>query len=442
MEMFSDEILIRPSPLLASAARIYIAFSGGLDSTVLLHCAVAQLPINKLRAVHVNHGLSPNSRAWQLHCRDISGQLGIALVTRNVVVSAGGQGVEQAARHARYQCFTELLEPEDVLLMAHHLDDQMETLIYRMLRGSGPRGLAGMPETRRLGHGVLFRPLLGYRRDQLERYAVANSLAWIHDESNDSPAFDRNYLRHHVIPAIERRWPDYRQRLLRTAAQCASAGELIVERAREDLARLDPRQERLGFSLDLEMFSGLSFPRQQNVLREWVASKGMEPMSHSTPGAVFDDLLQAREDASPLVLWPGGEFRRFRGRLYLLPPDVGNSDDSPFHVKALDELCCLSNGFALRFDKCRGEKALRISGTDRVEVRFRRGGERCRPLNRPGSAPLKILFQEYGLEPWLRNRIPLIYVNGDLAAVGDLFVCDGSACEGDEEGVTPVWFLY
>lgn len=432
---------------LSGAPQIYIAYSGGLDSSVLLDAASAELPREKLRAVHINHHLSPNSDYWQEHCRQVCALLAIPFIHHQLRIEATGEGLEQAARRGRYDYFQALLQPGDFLLMAHHQDDQVETLIYRMLRGSGPKGLAGIPAARPLGEGQLLRPLLGYSRQHLETYAADKNLRWIHDESNDGTTFDRNYLRHEVIPAIAKRWPDYRQRLVRSAGQCAKANRLLVERAEQDLVAADRRSERLGASIDLAAFMGLSEPRQHNLLREWVAFEGLAPFGVHTLNAVMTDLVRAREDAAPRVSWRGGQFRRFRNRLFLLPPqpwglaapESGNCRVDVLPVAGLANPLPLGDGFELQFAPGQGGNALRVQPTDKIEIRFRQGGERCRPLGRSGSAPLKKLFQEYGLEPWLRNLAPLVYINGGLAAVADLFVCAGCGCDPGEVGVRVHW---
>lgn len=460
--MAGEQFLAPYYPRLASASTILIGFSGGLDSTVLLHACARELPRSKLRALHVNHGLSPNSDYWQEHCQSFCRQLGITLYSRPVAVSSRGRGIERAAREARYQCFEELVGLNDILLLAHHKDDQAETVLYRLLRGSGPKGLQGMPEFRPLGEGHLLRPLLDYSRSDLELYARHHQLKWIEDESNTATRFDRNYLRHQIVPLLAERWPDYQQRILRSAQQCESAQLVLDERGREDLAALDVRQERVGFSLSLgDVFQNLTLARQKNLLRCWVDSLRLEPCGHSIIDSVLSDLLSARRDASPLVSWSGGSFRRFKNRLYLLPvfgspwpiKSLNNSsqnapndvvryvtDNESIDVRFEDDYHLpVPGGFNLSFSAVEGPGALRITPQDNVEIGFRQGGERCRPSGRYHSAPLKKLLQEAQLEPWLRDLAPLVYINGELAAVADIFICAGFECASGESGVAPSW---
>ncbi len=409
---------------LDAAPRILVAFSGGLDSTVLLHLAADVLPPDRLVALHVNHGMSPNSDDWESACRRFCDFLGIAFITRRVVVEATGEGVEQAARRARYRCFEREMEEGNLLLMAHHRDDQVETVLYRLLRGAGPRGLAGMPAERALGAGSLLRPLLHRERRELERYAREHQLGWVEDESNHSLAFDRNYLRHRGIPVLAERWPDYRHRLVRSADECADASFLLAERAREDLAALAEQSVRPGWRVSLADFVTLGRERRLNLLRQWVRERLDTGVGHGVLMAVLENVVPARPDARPRATWPGGEFRRFGDGLYLLPPlPPPPAHDSVLYWDGAAELG-LPGGSALRLVASEAGDFCPPPG-ETMEVRFRRGGERCRPAGRAGSAPLKKLLQAYELPPWLRERVPLVYVGERLAAVGDLFVCEG-----------------
>lgn len=431
-------LLIESSAELADAQRIFIAYSGGLDSTVLLHAAAAQLPSRDVRAVHINHQLSPNSDQWQRHCQAVCTLLGVPLVAFTVAVNDAGDGLEQAARRARYQCFGQLLRVGDVLLLAHHLDDQAETLLFRLLRGSGPKGLAGMPASRPLGAGRLLRPLLNFTRQQLENYAKAHGLAWVEDESNASQRFDRNYLRHRLLPLVAERWPDYRARLLRTAEQCRNGDLVLQECAQQDLKAVDVRPERVGTSLCLRHFRALSEARQKNLLRFWIESMALPIPGHKPIAALLSDVIPAKVDATPSVVWAGGEIRRFQQRLYLLPPMPEVAPSGLVPAAALDSEIQLPDGGSLGLRVATGE-GVRWQVGDNAEIRFRQGGERCRPTGRQHSTSLKKLLQEYRLEPWLRDRVPLLYINGSLAAVGDLFVCADFAATCEDVGVVLRW---
>ena len=435
-------------PQMRAAANVFVAYSGGLDSTALLIAAVECLAPRKPVALHVDHGLSPHSGDWRRHCEQVCAGLGVQC--RSVAVALeSGAGVESRARDARYQVFAEQLGEGDVLLMAHHLDDQAETLVYRLLRGAGSRGMAGIPPSRPLGDGLLLRPLLGIPRAELAVFVESRKLSWVEDESNARSDVDRNFIRHEVLPAIARRWPDYRRRLATGAAQHCSDSAVLEEVAEEDLQRLDERREVEGFSLDTGPLADLSRPRLANLLRHWALLRGFGAPGRHSPGALVDTLLNAAADAEPVVAWSGGQWRRFRGRLYLLPPSPDSRGGDEPASPARQNIAVipghpvpLPDGTALVFEVAAGdgaESAVAVAPGDVVELGVRRGGERCRPAGRQGSATLKKLFNEYGVEPWLRGRIPLLYVNGELAAVVGVFVCEGFAPSAGWTGVTARW---
>lgn len=423
---------------LEASGHVYVGYSGGLDSTVLLHALCGCIASIKLTAVHVNHQLQPAANSWQEHCRQQCRDWGVSFIARTVEVKIGG-GQEEAARDARYQAFIELLGSNDSLLLAHHLDDQVETVLYRLLRGSGPRGLAGIPATRSLGRGRLLRPLLAFSKQQLEQYARQQGLCWVEDSSNLDPAHDRNFIRQKLIPLLRQRWPDCAIRIDRTAAMCRQAESLAVAVADEDLARIGTKPERRGSSIALPGFATLSRERQINLLRRWLAEQGITVPGHRIVDTVLMDLVPARRDAAPLVSWRGGELRRYHGRLFAatnLP--VGPCLSGVRLQWDGDSELVLPDGGRLLAETSTGE-GLRLPRPGQLEIRFRSGGERCRPVGRSGSNTLKKIFQEYAVEPWLRDRIPLIYSGDKLAAVGDLFVCHGFQVTAGEVGRRPVW---
>jgi tRNA(Ile)-lysidine synthase len=420
------------------ATRILIAYSGGMDSHTLLHLLWRRQGPEPLLAVHVNHGLSPRADAWEAHCRRVCDALGIACHTERVTVTSGSQGLEASARAARYAVFKSRLENGDLLVFGHHADDQAETLLYRLLRGGVS---AGMPVARPLGRGRLLRPLLDIPRAALRDYAERHRLDWIEDESNARLDFDRNYLRHRVMPHLTARWPNVGARLLRAAGQGRAALELSRDLAVIDLAGLDERSERVGHSLSLAGLAALAPHRQRNLVRHWRLPRGTGP----EPGArVLDSLFRAvigaGLDAAPLVEWEGGQWRRFRGRLYLLPAQWGKarSDARVEWSWSPENPLELPGGACLSARPARGQ-GLRVAPGVRISVRFRRGGERARPVDREKSNTLKKLFQERGVEPWLRDQVPLIECDGELAAVGDLFVCRSRVAGSGEPGWVLEW---
>ena len=424
---------------LEAAPQILVGFSGGLDSTVLLHLLCELLPPERITAVHIHHGLSGNADDWQQHAKALCHSLGVSLVTESVVVNETGAGLESAARDARYKVFEECLVEDGLLLLGHHADDQVETVLFRLLRGSGARGLSGIPQYRAVGSGHLIRPLLSWPKSSLHAYAKSQQLAWIEDESNQLEQFDRNYLRHSVIPVLAQRWPDYVQGIMRTAEQSGQADQLADSVARGDLAGLDPRREQGGWSLDLTQFVELEPLRQKNLLRYWPEVHGLPALGQTFIDEVMSSLLTAREDSEPKVMRADLQLCRYRQRLYLLRLSGRPQADLGLCLFwSVDEPLVLPDGNLLAAELVLGE-GLRVDDISRLQVRFRRGGERCQPVGREHSNSLKKLLQEYGLEPWWRERVPLFYIDEQLVAVGNLWVCQNWQAEPETEGLKILW---
>ena len=421
------------------APQILVGFSGGLDSTVLLNLLCELMPPERITAVHIHHGLSANADDWQQHAKALCHSLGVRLISESVVVNETGAGLESAARDARYRVFEKHLIEDGLLLLGHHADDQVETVLFRLLRGSGARGLSGIPQTRAVGAGHLIRPLLNRPKSSLQVYAEAKQLSWIEDESNQQEQFDRNYLRNSVIPKLAQRWPDYVQGVMRSAAQSSQADQLADSVARADLSLLDPRPEQGGWSLNLPRFIELEPLRQKNLLRYWPEVYGLQALGQTFIDEVISSLLTAREDSEPKVVRADLQLCRYRQRLYLLKLSGRPKADLDLCLFwSADEPLVLPDGNLLSAEPVLGE-GLRLDSIERLQVRFRRGGERCQPEGREHSNSLKKLLQEYGLEPWWRERVPLFYIDEQLVAVGDLWVCEGWQAGPEIEGLKILW---
>ena len=440
-------------PRLNDAKHLYVAYSGGLDSHVLLHAMVSLIGSKSFTAIHINHQLSINADSWQQHCKDCCSKLGVPLIVETINVENKGFGLEQAARKIRYGIFRKLLDKTDLLLLAHHADDQAETVLYRLLRGAGTKGLSGMPMSRSLGLGGIFRPLLELSRADLESYASIHGLEWIEDESNKDVSFDRNFLRHKVLPVISERWPDCLSKLNHTANLCADSDHLAEALAIQDFVLISEKSERIGWSVSIDNLACLEVSRQANVLRYWSSRHKLPLPRHSVIKVALNEMLLARRDAKPLIVWAGVQLRRFKKRLYLLPAD---SSDSNNHVANAGKLAITIQS-GIKWDginqimlpnkgsistKLLSAGGLRISKQCDIEIRFRAGSERCKPFGRNGSNTLKKLLQEYALEPWLRSKVPLIYIDGKLAAVGDLWICDEFFASPNEFGVELQWRFF
>lgn len=418
---------------------ICVALSGGLDSTVLLH-AVRNLNSQSerpgLRALHVNHHLQRDAGRWQRSCAALCDHLGVDLVVRDVRVEpTAGLGLEAAARQARYRVFAESLAPNEYLLTAHHEDDQLETVLLRLLRGSGVRGLGGIPALRRLAAGWVMRPLLEVSRRELLAYANAHRLTWIDDPSNRNMSLDRNYLRHRVVPLLRERWPASGLTVGRAARHSEEAANLLEELASDDAASLGATD-----TVDLQRLSQLSAPRQRNLLRHLLSVKGIQPPTYAQLEVGLQQITYAKHDAAPRLRWSQGEIRRYRQRLYILdfhPEDV---------AEAFPGCLCWRAGSAVDLGAARGHLRRQPGGriADRfydcdLTVRFRAGGERVR-LQRTGHRQaLKKLFQASGILPWMREHVPLVYCADRLLAVADLWVEEHALAEPDERGWRVSW---
>jgi len=410
--------LLGPVRSLPEYQTLRVAFSGGLDSLLLLRAVAACHP--DVIAVHVNHQLQPNHQETEDFCRAVCATLSIPIVVERVTVPVGRDaeaGVEEAARHARYEVFHRLQERGDLLLMAHHGDDQVETVLFRLLRGSGIRGLAGMPKTRALGAGQLLRPWLGISRDRLQEIARKNQLCWQEDPSNASQEYDRNYLRHSILPGLKQRWPGLLQRVASSARACAESDQL-----NQRLAELQWQQcAEDGVRLNLDAFRTLGRLERRNLLRWWIHTRGYAVPGLSCWDQVVSELLEAADDRAPEIRGEGFCIRRYRSHLYLVPerelPQTSQSLVPGQPLQWGDWQLSLVPGSDT---PSRGVPTIRVS--------TRRGGERVRPNTSGPSRTLKTWLQEQGVPPWERAALPLVFEvsrsSEELIAIGNLWCSD------------------
>lgn len=412
-----------------------VAFSGGTDSLALLHAlASIRAAIGApLYAVHVNHGLHPDASCWERHCASVCAELGVGLDIHRVSVNAGsGESVEERAREARYKALADALDPGEMLLTAHQRDDQAETLLLHLLRGSGPHGLCAMVLCRRFGVGHLGRPLLGYPRAALARYVLDTGMSAVEDDSNDDRRFARNFVRHEVLPTLRERWPNLSRTFARAQRNQLEAVELVDVLASQDLDRVSTPRGLARASL-----AELSVARQNYVLRAWVVRAGLPLPAEKHLQRIRGDLLTDSVSGAGLVCWPGAECRRYREWLCLGPP-LPDHDPKKRYRWRLEQGLVLPHG-RLKATLVSGHGLRMPDAEMSVEVRFRTGGERCRPLGRAHSQCLKKLLQEAAVPPWMRNRIPLIYFKDTLVAVVGQWVCQGFQAHGAEQGWSLEW---
>lgn len=390
---------------------VLVAFSGGLDSTVLLHALAADPAVRArgLRALHVDHGLHPQSAAWRESCRATCAALGVDFEGRRVQVLGEGDGLEAAARAARHAAFAQVQQPGEVIALAHHRDDQAETVLLRLLRGAGD-GLAAMRPLRAFGQGWLWRPLLAQPRAALADYARHHGLHWLEDPSNASDRHDRNFLRHHVLPRLQERWPQAGAALARSAALLATQADLL---AGEDARRLAQVQGPDPATLSVPALLAEPPAWRARLLRAWLAGLGLPPLPADATATIDAELLPARPDASARFAWSGALIHRWRDLLHAGPERAPLPADWSAEWTGEAPLP-LPTGDTLALDPPRRFDAL-------LRVHARQGGERLVLPGRSHHTELKQALQELGVPPWERARLPLLSApDGTVLAAADL----------------------
>ena len=423
---------------------LLLGLSGGLDSCVLLHLLVSareHLSFH-LKAVHVNHGISPRASQWAEFCAALCAGYAVPFTAEAVHVPRdSGLGIEAAARSARYQALRK--HEADALVLAHHRDDQAETVLLQLLRGSGVKGLAAMPavssqtngrastEGLEWANGIsVLRPLLDVSRTELEGYAYDHSLQWVEDESNLDLAYDRNFLRHHVFPQLEQRFPAARTTLARSAVHFAEAAELMDEVASKDAALYVQ-----GDALCIEGLRALSPARGRNLLRYWLSCHAAELPNTRRLRELCRQLLTSRQDAQLQVAVAGGKVRRYRDRA-IFERETGVQ---PLHLVWRGEAELQLPHGVLSFQLYPGQGLAVAKIPQHLEVRSRTGGERFRPDAIRPTRSLRHLLQEAGMPPWERAVLPLVFAGERLAVVPGIGVaCDLQAAP-DEAGWVIDW---
>lgn len=423
-----------------------LAFSGGMDSTVLLAAlaAVKDRYRFRLRALHVDHGIDPRSAQWAKHCRHTCGRLGVALTVHPVTLD-GPANLEARARRARYRALGDALEPGEVLVAAHHRDDQAETVLLQLVRGSGTAGLGGMAPLSRLGRNLCARPLLGFARTELEAWARSGGLppelGWVEDPSNADPSANaRSYLRAVVMPALQRRWPEAPEAICRSAAHLREQRCLAASLAAADLARcevVDSLATGLGASVvDARRLAALPRARRRNALRQWIARIARDPPTAARLEHIDATLVQSAAPATAELGWGRVRVSRYRHRLYVYPALVDAPEEPVKLCWSLDEPLALPwAGVSLVPRRVTGA-GLAIAHLARgVELRRRAGGERVRLPGRAHRSALKKLFQGAGVPPWMRARLAVVWIGGQPAAVPGLWYFAPFAVSPGQDGV-------
>jgi tRNA(Ile)-lysidine synthase len=431
----ADTVAARLAPLLSKHSHLLIGLSGGMDSVVLLHLLHALAPRFewRLSALHVHHGISPNADAWADFCAGLCAEREIPLHIERVDIAPlrDDHGIEAAARKLRHAAFAK--QPCDCVALAHHADDQVETLLLQLLRGAGVKGAAAMPLFKPASEhaAATLRPLLDIPRSALLEYAHQHALHWVEDESNADDQYPRNFLRHRLLPLLEQRFPAYRDTLTRSAQHFAEAGELLDELAQQDM------QGRSGENtLDVARLRVLSHSRAKNLLRYYLHAQGA-PMPQA---AQLDDMLrqlhEAREGATVCVEFGGWLVRRYQDKVYAFPAqgefDAGLvvpwQGETGLHWPAL--------GRAITFRRSLGQ-GISLAKLQRaaVTLRLRGGGEALRPHPDAATRSLKNLLQEQHIPPWQRERLPLLYCGEELVCIVGVAVAAGFQAADSEPGI-------
>lgn len=426
MDLLSD---IEKQLKQTTAQAFLIALSGGLDSTVLLSLFAKlrqkqpHLPPLSIRAIHIHHGLSQNADCWAKHCQDLCDQLQIPLIIERVQVDKTN-GIEAGAREARYQAIKKHLQTQEMLVTAHHLNDQTETFFLALKRGSGLQGLGAMQQQSVLFGMPILRPLLGFTRTQLENYAQKEKLNWITDESNEDNRYDRNFLRNEILPKLRERWAYFDLAVQRSAQHCFEQQQLINDL----LSEIFTEHCQIKNQFKLCQFRKYSLAKQTALLRMWLAENQLEMPSKRQLTQLINDVIFAKEEANPQFQLVNKVIRRYQDSLYLTKPF---SDLTKCTLKLeqntlnlpddLGNLTVQENEHNLIFYW--QDYSVTLEKTDLpISIRFGYSGKIKHHPKRPRE-DIKKIWQELSVPPWERNRIPLIFLRQRAKKCGRFFPC-------------------
>lgn len=421
--------------------RLAIALSGGVDSVVLLHVLSklsAEIPFS-LTAVHVNHGISRNAPLWSQFCSDLCHSYGIPIDIANLNLrKEPGVSLEALAREERYRIFSRT--QADCVVLAHHLDDQAETLLLQLLRGAGIKGLSGMPWIRKqpdVAAPQLLRPFLEVTRDQIEAYARQHRLNWIYDESNDSVTYNRNFLRHEILPVLKKRYPGYGKTLLRTSRHLSEASQLL-----DELAEIDSANCLSGGKLAIDKLRLLSFSRAKNLLRYTLSQQNLPLPSAVKLEDILKQLLSSSADSQIHIRFGDAAIRCFKGLVHIFPEEVTLQAPRPSQFIWQGQLPMilthLGGTVRLTETESQGIDPQKIFNQS-IALRTRQGGEHFKPAcNRP-TRRLKNLLQEASIPPWQRRTMPLLFCNDQLIWVPGIGIECNFQVKSGETGILPIW---
>ena len=421
-------------PLLPN--KFCIAFSGGMDSTVLLHVMKNIIDEkSQIRAIHINHNIVDNSKVWTKTCKSICKNFGIDIEIISLEVTHKGYGLEAAARDERYEKLKEKLYENEYLLTAHHEEDQMETVFLRMARGTGLDGLQGINEKYSFGEGIIFRPMLEVSKTSVMDYAKEHQLKWVEDSSNQDTHFDRNFLRKKIIPQFRERWPSIASSVSRLSQLSAQNIKILNQIAEEDIGPIANMNE-----LPLAKLLDKSFERANNMLRYIILANGMSIPSMKTLQDGLKEMLDPETDKS-VIAWKDYCIRKYKNHLYFLsnsdlepnkvdvriPWEIGKTVNLGENIGTIE--ATFIHGDGLSIEKCK----------NKLTISYRQGGELIKPIGHRINKSLKNLFQENQILPWMRDKIPLIYYQDELVSVADLWFNQNYVASQNEAGFVVNW---
>ena len=413
-----------------------IALSGGVDSMVLLDLlSKAKRSSDVIKAIHINHNLHENSREWVDFAKDACKKYKLPLIIESIKPKQEGFGLEAEAREQRYKKFKEIILDNECLLTAHHLDDQIETMLFRIFRGTGLDGLRSIRKKAKFGKGLLCRPLINIPREAIEQYAILNDIKWIEDPSNNNIYFDRNYLRNNIVPSIKKRWPNAQKTITRLSSLAENNQKLLHELAKEDIGEIEKFNV-----LDIGILSNKSSLRINNIFRFMILKNKMGIPSLKVLENGIETLINAKSD-SPIITWDGFSIRRYKNTLYFFNPDLKQDEIRPLKMKwFIDETINLGGNrgsIQARFIKGQGIALNKCPKS--LEIKYRKGGEQIKPSGHKITKSLKNLFQENNVLPWVRDQIPLFYLDEELISVGDLWFNQDYKAKEQEDGFLISW---
>ena len=413
-----------------------IALSGGVDSMVLLDLlSKAKRSSDVIKAIHINHNLHESSKEWVDFAKDACKKYKLPLIIESINPKQEGFGLEAEAREQRYKKFKEIILDNECLLTAHHLDDQIETMLFRIFRGTGLDGLRSIRKKAKFGKGLLCRPLINIPREAIEQYAKLNDIKWIEDPSNKNIDFDRNYLRNNIVPSIKKRWPNAQKTITRLSSLAENNQKLLHELAKEDIGEIEKFNV-----LDIGILSNKSSLRINNIFRFMILKNKMGIPSLKVLENGIETLINAKSD-SPIITWDGFSIRRYKNTLYFFNPDLKQDEIRPLKMKwFIDETLNLGGNrgsIQARFIKGQGIALKKCPKS--LEIKYRKGGEQIKPSGHKITKSLKNLFQENNVLPWVRDQIPLFYLDEELISVGDLWFNQDYKAKEQEDGFLISW---